>query len=49
MGWKVEDETPNTGRFFESRKLYLKLVLIVIGIIFILYLYRKIKTEHVVE
>ncbi len=48
MVWKV-DEPNDTGRFFESRKLYFRLVLIIIGIVFILYLYRKIKNEHVIE
>lgn len=41
-----KEESKKLEKYFETRKLYIKLGLMLLGIIIIVYLFRKMKVEH---
>ena len=41
-----KEDSKKLEKYFESRKLYFKLGLLIVGIIIVVYLFRKMKVEH---
>jgi hypothetical protein len=44
-----KEDSKKLEKYFETKKLYVKLGLLVLGIIVVVYLFRKMKVEHNIQ
>lgn len=42
-----KEDSKKLEKYFETKKLYVRLILIAIGIIIVVYLFKKMKMEYV--
>lgn len=41
-----KEDSKKLEKYFETKKLYVKLGLLIVGVIIVVYLFRKMKVEH---
>jgi len=42
-----KEDSKKLEKYFETKKLYMKLGLLIVGIIIVVYLFKKMKVEYV--